>query len=1081
MNAFSTRFAPLFGLLWLGLFTLSVARAAPRPGEEPVPAAAQPLWGSGPTALAPALLSSITETKLRTAARTAYLQAEALAYGATVSAAAQADRDTAAGLFNFLDSRGNYVESLQLQDLTVLPVGMKKTLSDGNGSLELGILKANFFADRAELSVFVRLKIASPDPNSSLKERELFFGADKVVFSRDGGLKQDFRLVLLGDFVQPLGNMTLRFKGGLNRFTAPDIDAQTYATVSCETLAGLGVAADVIFPRSMLVPINETDGSVLPGQVTLDFKVSAPKFPNFLIDINQTNNRTTAFAVTGYEKFGFLVKGLSLDLSDIENPNGFPDEYFTRAGNDQPDGDKMKWRGAYVYQLKVLLPNEFKERGKTVRTQLTATNLLYDRNGASGRVGMTGVPLDLTASGWAMSLREFELGFEKNKLIGGRFGGSLRLPIAPDDTIRYDALIDRQANYALSLSNVSSLNCKLWRAKAELAPSSRVTLAVVNGEFKPQAILHGRMGIFTDIKGNEATKQSARIGFDGVVFEGLTLQTDKPYISANYFGYEGDSKLAGFAVTVQKIGVEFAGDTVGLRFGLRVNLMKDRFGGETDFSVVGSFAKVNDIHTWTFRRIKINSICVKGTVSTFSLDGCVAFFDNDLTYGDGFGGRIGFTMKDPAPIRGGDVAAMFGAKDTYRYWFASGGVTLTKPIPIAGPLQINALYLSAYHNMIASTTRTPNPIFLTTSIDSPFAQTKYDPNERIHLGFKAVVGLQALDENLFRGSAALEMAFSRSEGLNNIGFYGEGQLMGSFTAVTSSARVNDLMTKYRQVAKDDQSKEDISKQEVETKSKGDFAKLKDSNGAISGRLAIIYDRPNHTLHGDAEVFVNIGRKPLLITGVGPGGRAGWMVMHFYDKNDWYVHIGTPDPAKRIGLQMGFPGLNVKTTGYFMAGYGIPDIPPPPTQVTSMFRNWSAQAQKFNRTDAQKDSLTTGKGVAFGANLAIRWDIDLWVPYLRIDALAGFDIMMKSPYTRCRPNPQDWYARGQAYAFLQGEAGIKFFGRRPLISVATAALLDAGLPDPSWLQGQLALQLRLGRVFNKTVNFDLALNRDRICR
>ena len=51
---------------------------------------------------------------MRQAARTAYLSAEGLAHGVSVSAAAQADRDTAAGVFNFLDSRRNYVQSLQL-------------------------------------------------------------------------------------------------------------------------------------------------------------------------------------------------------------------------------------------------------------------------------------------------------------------------------------------------------------------------------------------------------------------------------------------------------------------------------------------------------------------------------------------------------------------------------------------------------------------------------------------------------------------------------------------------------------------------------------------------------------------------------------------------------------------------------------------------------------------------------------------------------------------------------------------------------------------------------------------------------
>lgn len=115
----------------------------------------------------------------------------------------------------------------------------------------------------------------------------------------------------------------------------------------------------------MLVPVKPDDGAVLPGQVTLGFKLNAPKFPNFLISINP--QQPVAFAVTGYEKFGFIVDRLSLDLSDVENPPGIPGSYFAQAGNDQPDGEVNKWRGVYIAQLKVLLPSEFKERGKRPR------------------------------------------------------------------------------------------------------------------------------------------------------------------------------------------------------------------------------------------------------------------------------------------------------------------------------------------------------------------------------------------------------------------------------------------------------------------------------------------------------------------------------------------------------------------------------------------------------------------------------------------------------------------------------------------------------------------------------------------
>ncbi|RYZ33951.1 MAG: hypothetical protein EOP49_35140 [Sphingobacteriales bacterium] len=182
-----------------------------------------------------------------------------------LAVATSAERDSAASLFRYLDSRNNYVEELTLQDLTVLPVGLKKQI--GNRTVELGILKVTFFPQHAELTVFARIKASMPDPYSGVNERELFFGADQVHFTRDGGLTGDFKLVLLGDYVVPMGNMTLRLRGGLNRFTGATEDL-TYATFNCGGLVGLGVAGDVLFPRSMLVPIEPVTGGVIgSGQV----------------------------------------------------------------------------------------------------------------------------------------------------------------------------------------------------------------------------------------------------------------------------------------------------------------------------------------------------------------------------------------------------------------------------------------------------------------------------------------------------------------------------------------------------------------------------------------------------------------------------------------------------------------------------------------------------------------------------------------------------------------------------------------------------------------------------------------------
>lgn len=323
------------------------------------------------------------------------------------------------------------------------------------------------------------------------------------------------------------------------------------------------------------------------------------------------------------------------------------------------------------------------------------------------------------------------------------------------------------------------------------------------------------------------------------------------------------------------------------------------------------------------------------------------------------------------------------------------------------------------------------------------------------------------DKEAFNGSAALEMTFSRHSGLNSVGFYGEGTLISSFSALTGG-----IMSKLEKLPRQSELREELTPAILKKKAADNETTFK-SGGAIYGHLAILYDRPNQTLSGDAEVFVKIGRPPLAIMGVGPGGRAGWMKMLF-SPDKWFVYVGTP--TDRVGVRLGLPGINAQASSYFMVGQDIPDMPAPPAEVTRQLKNYTPRTI---RTPEDKADLGLGNGVAFGSSLGLNWDIDLWIPYIRASATVGFDMMLRNN-TNCRP-ADEFYGRGQVFGVLQGEAGVKFLGRRPLITLGAAFLLEAGMPDPSWFSGEVALYLELGRRFRKTVDFDLAINKANICR
>lgn len=1051
----------------------------------PLPAGGAPTRGTtmvrlktGSQALSPATLAgldgALQQSRIRSLGKTELPTGwdETASIQPHLAATTSAERDSAASLFRYLDSRNNYVEDLKMQDLTVLPVGVKKQI--GNRTVELGILKVAFFPQHAELTVFARITASMPDQFSSVNERELFFGADHVRFTRDGGFTGDFKLVLLGDFVLPMGNMMLRLRGGLNRQTGATEDL-TYATFNCNGLVGLGVAGDVLFPRSMLVPIDSNSGEVIGnGQVMGAFQVKAPDFSDLIATVD-----ITPFAVTGYEQFGFQLTQAVLDLSEKHNHTSvqFPPDYFTDGQNDLPPGAGVEtWRGVYIRQFKVILPPEFKTRsGGSQRISIEATNLIYDRQGLSAVVAVNN-PLNgepLSASGWAMTLDRFELAFEKHKLIGGAFQGQLTLPIAPTTPIGYRGQISKNREYQLDVLVVESLKFPLWRATAILHPSSIVTLKAVNGSFRPRAVLHGSLGIYAMKNGAEATEGAATLQFKGITFENLVLQTDAPRLTVGALGYQNEQKLAGFSITVSELRVTAApadsGDAT-LYLQVRVNLMKDAFGATAGVKAYGKFVENNGIHEWNNNGISLSDFCINGTVTNFTLAGCVSLFENDAVYGKGFRGSVSLGVsklaRDGGPGKIKFTAeALFGAKEEYRYWYVMGGATFSPAIPLAGPLAANSIYAGAYHHM--------RPRVL-----GAFGSAlSYEPTESIQLGFKAVVGLVAA-KNAFTGQAGVEIIFNQNWGLNSVGFFGEGTFTGTVAvSIPGIPGANKLRTMVANTGKVLVGAV-FTQETLEKKAKQEFGST-DGNalGSIQGRVALLMDFAHHTFHGDAEVFVNAGG---LLRGTGANNRAGWMVMHF-DENEWYCHLGHPDKSRRIGLLMHL-GPQIRIDGYLMIGHRIPGMPPPPSEVLQKLR-YDPALQTDRPASAEADAVL-GKGFIFGASLSLDWRIRLWIPYLNLTARAGFDMMLKefnAPFCggRSTIGSNNWYGRGQIYAFLQGEAGIYFFGKHPLITVTAATLLEAGLPNPAWLDGRLALGLKLGRKFNQTVRFNLELGN--VCR
>ncbi|MDF7819257.1 hypothetical protein P1X15_16680 [Runella sp. MFBS21] len=149
-------------------------------------------------------------------------------------------------LFRYLDQNPDkLIESLTPEALLTLPVGLSKSLGD-NSRITVGILEAKFEKAVTKLTIFVRLNFhvsGSSEPN-----RELFFGAQDVTFTREGGVS-GFTAALLGDFVLPMKQWTVILKGT----TQPGC-AGTKAEFECGEFKIGSLCAEVVFPTTVLKP-----------------------------------------------------------------------------------------------------------------------------------------------------------------------------------------------------------------------------------------------------------------------------------------------------------------------------------------------------------------------------------------------------------------------------------------------------------------------------------------------------------------------------------------------------------------------------------------------------------------------------------------------------------------------------------------------------------------------------------------------------------------------------------------------------------------------------------------------------------
>ncbi|WP_374175268.1 hypothetical protein [Flavobacterium tructae] len=985
-----------------------------------------------------------------------------------------------------IEASDRWVDQFSNQDLVELPIGIRKTVS--NVQYSIGITKAVFSPEYTTLTVFCRVDIPQKGPDG--QPMRLFFGADNIKLSHQGGIIGEARLVLLGNVDIPFSDnkWQVSLYGGFDMATG-NVNDLTYVTMDCDGFKEMKISGAVEFSRNLILPIdpitqtvNEAKTTVsktyyngktvpIPNRVRGEFSFTASSWNDILVNVSlqpfTLKDKRNGKDFEG--NFQFLVSNAVLDLSDLKNDPtvSFP-EYYTKNALLTPSSEA--WKGVFIQAFEVGLPKEFQTTdtaSNKERIYVGAQNLIIDKYGVSGTFYADNVfPLDrgITSQekSWAYSLDHIDVTIAANTFVKANLSGEILLPITkatsstattPKQTqtkrkgLLYNGFISMNEQQLVVVTK-DSLSFDIWKAKALLLPNSSVELKLVNGKFLPRANLNGTVSIGTNKSASDDKDVEGKrtVDFKGISFENLQLQTVSPIISVRNMGYKGTVAFGNFPVSIGNINVAINGNDSRIDFDLGINLMDAIGAGAT--ARVGILGKMYDDgyrQRSRYAGLDLSAISIDCQFSSLKIKGGLILMENDPVYGNGFNADLEVDVAEQVNVK---AKAIFG-RSTFRYWYFDAAVKWT---PTPAPFMINGFGGGAYYKM-----RRNSDLAIGNFSDSGLS---YTPDEKISLGLKALIYFHVGTETICDGEAGFEMAFNSKGGVNRLAIFGKANVMAKIPGLKN---VGGLMEKVMTNVTSKKSFMGITESDLT----GSFASkyIPAAKEAVPGDLsdqvgikmaaAIELDFQNKSLHATTDVFINTPGN--FLSGTGPGGRAVWGVFHKDPKN-WYMYMGTPDD--RCGVKIGVANLFLKTGSYFMAGTLLPGSPPPPPVVAQIL-GVDAKELDYMRDE---NALANGGGLAFGANLDFdTGDLSFLLFYARFQAGMGFDIMLKDyQEARCSNTGKTvgingWYANGQSYAYLQGELGIRIklaFVRLkvPIVSGGAAVLLQAKLPNPVWMRG-----------------------------
>lgn len=948
------------------------------------------------------------------------------------------------------------------------PLGLSTTL--GGAPFTLAVMGISFRSSCTNMNVLFDLNVPDLGGSLALAGTGLSISPNSVLAPGIGEV-----LYLAQDKVYSAAGMSFDFNacpgagGGA-------VDTSKGSYVLWDAVKGLGnvvINADIQFEGNTGIVAVDASDKRLTTPESIHARFAFSDWNDWVATATLSND----FELAGLPGFPIHSDGLFYDHSVKQNPLGigFPAGYI--------GAQDASFEGLYIPSLVLSLPGNFQSFSGAKAGAINFQHFILDNSGVTTSISATNV-LDISTGslgGWAFSIDKISIGVVQNNFQNGMsMSGQIKLPIASGGLAYTCALnsADGQVNYQFVVQPSGELDVPLWVASIGLDPNSSLVIQNDASGVFVKSHLNGSIGITIDVPkmpkvslpgltfqdmamANRAdtavgagagfffspgkwslgggvpipASLAAAAGLDGEVAGGPNAGArDAGAWNAAGWGDAGGAAfddgssqgtLAGFSLALSdftpyfkpksssdieagvyftvKVGIGF-GDATVVSGGARLGILGD-------INVPGSSAP-----SASFEKIVCDSVGIDGAIGPVTVTGSLIFRNDDPTYGDGISGSLSADLV----FAKFDAAAQFGTAPAgvggFHYWSVGGSIYLPAGIVIGPGLTVNGFGGGVFHNMAL---RDPNPSAsdIQSHTTTPGEVPMIPSNNTF--GIQAELLVAVIQPDICNGSVTLTGTIVN-------GGLGQLQMNGQGFIVTNAPD--------------------------------------NSNALVSANMVMVYDFVKQTF--DLDVSVNV---QFLVAQA-----YGTLWMHGGPDGD-YLYIGQPDPDKRITLELiklGNPGdmlyVDLGATAYFDAGTELPAFPALPDVIANLQGDKSGNdAAVSSMLQLIGSAKPANPGFMFGAEIHGGIHLSLLFLYAQVDAELGFDVALEhvaNPPSGCVQSDgsfglNNWYGMGQFYAYFDLNVGLHvdawfFHGDVDLIDEKAWCVLQAGLPNPSWVDGEV---------------------------